>query len=122
MPMADQAYWFARTAQAVRDVIDEHGGAVIMTRSELCEAVREEDSHLSECPPEAMRIVSAHITCCLKRVGLVSCAYRGIDPSVLLIFDMRMTDSEARTHAKTDGLSDAVQIELFERQLAEVSA
>lgn len=120
--MADTAYWFARTAQAVRDVIDEHGGAIIMTRTELCEAVQEEDPHISECPEEVMQTISKHITCCLRRVGLACCAYQGIDPSVLLIFDQGMGEDVARKHAEADGVSDAVHIELFEHQLAEARA
>lgn len=119
-PVADNAYWFARTAQAIRDIVDEHGGAVIMTRPELCEAVMEEDPHLSECHKETMETIFQHITCCLKRVSLACCAYQGLDPSVLLIFDVKMSDDAAKAYAEEQGLSEAVQIELFD--LMEVSA
>ena len=119
--MAEASYWFDRTAQAIRDIVDEHGGAIIMTRAELCDAILEEDPHLAECPAGVMRTISRRITCCLRRRNMASRGYVS-DKKILLVFDAGMTPDAARAHAEADGLSDAVQIELFKRQLLEVSA
>lgn len=102
-------------AQTISDIVGEHGGAVVMTRAELVEAIQQEDSRLVGCSTT----IAEHITCCLRRVGLTSRSfgYGGKDPNILLIWDeQKMSGTQAREKCKRDGLSDAVRIELFEYQ------
>ena len=113
--MSNVNWQWELTARAVGDIVEEHGGAVVMTRAELVEAIQEEDSRLVGCS----QTIAEHITCCLRRVGLTSRSfgYGGKDPNILLIWDeQKMTGEEARDKVKRDGVSDAVRIELFERQ------
>ena len=110
--MAEQnkAYWFQRMAQAVRDIIDEHGGAVVMTRSELIEAIVEEDSGMGECPD----VVLEHLACGLRRTNLGACSYRNNDPNVLLIFDTTKGEGYARRKCAHDQRSAAVKLHLLD--------
>ena len=110
MAEQDNAYWFLRMAEAVRDIIKEHGGAIVMTRPELIEAIVEEDSGMGECPD----VVFEHLTCGLRRKKLGACSYRNNDPDVLLIFDTTRGEEYARNRYAHEERSEAVELYLLD--------
>lgn len=104
-----KAYWFNRMAQAVRDIVDEHGGAVLMTRFELIEAIVQEDGDMGNCPDA----VFDHLTCGLRRTNLGVCSYQDNDPNVLLVFDNLKGEEYARAKCPENEHSEAVELYLL---------
>ena len=99
-------------AEAVREIIDVRGGAIITTDEELRAAVCEMRPELSTCSP----VVLEHIRVCLRRrQHLTTRAYKGlVDPLVLLIADDKLSDKEAERRAERYGMSANVEIMLMD--------
>lgn len=105
------AFWFDRLARTVREIIDESGGAAVMTRQAWAEAARQEDPGLARCPQR----VFEHMACALSyRQGLKSVRWHDDCAAVLLIFDpaVHADPRLAREHCERYGLSDEVIIAL----------
>lgn len=116
--------WFGCIAKAVADVVDDCGGAVVMTKQQLVEAAQQVDAALLRCPEK----VKEHVLCALPhRVGLRTVAFnyrhyqsplRGTC-GVVLVYDPKIhaDDTHARMHCVREGLpglSDEVVNELME--------
>lgn len=118
MKVTSNADWFKKLAGAVRIIVDDLGGAMVMTRERLNHAVVEVDPSLVGCPP----YVLSHLTCALKpRQGLHSRAI-GVIEQVLIIFDPKVVPDadSALSRCQQNGLPEDVEICLIEAGLREV--
>lgn len=103
--------WFKRFALTVREIVVAHGGAIAMTKAELQDAVREEDSSFKNCPMAVLE----HPTLPLNKWAQLSVSsFDGRRSDILLIHFASMPTPVARTRCKSNGLSEAVNIALLE--------
>ncbi|HET6622866.1 MAG TPA: hypothetical protein VFG56_02945 [Candidatus Saccharimonadales bacterium] len=103
---------FQKIGHILKDMVDECGGAYISTREDYIEFIRRE-------APTASELAVQHFTCSLRRHGLTSRGYHERSNDVVVIFDTTKFDFEqAVAHVEMMGLPEAVQIRLFELDVA----
>lgn len=103
---------FQQIGHILKDMVDECGGAYISTREDFIEFIRREVPAVSE-------LAVQHFTCGLRRYGLTSRGYRERSNDIVVIFDEAKFDyQQAVAHIEMMDLPEAVQVRLFELQLA----
>lgn len=98
--MSDASQWFAQAAAAMRSVLEEVGGVIVIPRSEMLALLQEEDPRLPDCPEQRLRGLAIAMS---RRQQIRSVLYDPACLKVLMVFDRRrFTPEEARQHARVD--------------------
>lgn len=107
--------WFQLVAKAVRDIVDDGQGAIVMTRPQLLEEIIRVDATCADCPPRVIQ----HFTCALKpRQGLEVRGFFKDSPYILVIFDPKRHNFESACAHCCDDLPPEVEIALMEMKEA----
>lgn len=113
------APWFALVGDGLRDIVDDHGGALAMSGPEWREALKHDNVELQSCP----NCVFEHVSLALKPRGMACCALRGNDGKIVVIYDaVKFTPEAARAHCEEMPLSPGAQEYYEEFDTTEVVA
>jgi hypothetical protein len=97
--------WFVRASHIVRAMVEENGGAILRTRTELKEAIKASSEDMAECPDQVLQHLNPAL---VRRASLTCCAYENNDGELLIIFDAELSEASARQIIKDVGLTNDV--------------